>query len=291
MARRSARREITGPGCRDTAVDYRMTEMRFRPLTLAMAVATLMCGLVAGGAPSQQTSRYSLGGVDRAGFPLLLVGARRGARRAGLANEKPDAARAHPEPRQRALGRVRHRPAARRSDVARERRHAQGAGARVVSRARSQDAGRTGATRAGRQDLDRQRHLPGWQTGERPSLDDPREPAPTVAEVGRGPVSEQIGRFNAVRLVRGGVVLEYTVRGAEVREWMSVGHGSGRSAIVRNIRVGPATEPLWLVLGFKTVDGTLSACRGTGVAPVLESLSLASRWRRGRASPRCGRSK
>ena len=49
---------------------------------------------------------------------------------------------------------------------------------------------------------------PGWQVGARPSLDDPREPAPTVEEVGRGPVSDQIGRFGAVRLVRGGVVLD-----------------------------------------------------------------------------------
>ena len=55
---------------------------------------------------------------------------------------------------------------------------------------------------------------PGWQTGARPSLDDPREPAPTVAEVGRGPVSDAIGRFKAVRLVGRGVVLEYTVPAA-----------------------------------------------------------------------------
>ena len=30
---------------------------------------------------------------------------------------------------------------------------------------------------------------PGWQAGARPSLDDPREPAPTVTEVGRGPIA------------------------------------------------------------------------------------------------------
>jgi len=117
---------------------------------------------------------------------------------------------------------------------------------------------------------------PGWQTGARPSLDDPREPAPTVEEVGRGPVPEQIGRFKAIRLVRGGAVLEYTVRGTDVREWMTVAESNGRSAIVRNVHIGPATEPLWLMLGFKAKDGSLSLCRGTGVTPTLESLSIAT---------------
>ena len=56
---------------------------------------------------------------------------------------------------------------------------------------------------------------PGWQTGERPSLDDPREPAPSPEEVGRGPLPEEIGRFKAIRLVRDGVVLEYTAGGAD----------------------------------------------------------------------------
>src|SRR5688500_3850943 len=48
---------------------------------------------------------------------------------------------------------------------------------------------------------------PGWQIGERLTFDDPREPAPTITEVGRGPLAEDAGRFKAVRLVRGGVIL------------------------------------------------------------------------------------
>jgi glucose/arabinose dehydrogenase/cytochrome c2 len=114
---------------------------------------------------------------------------------------------------------------------------------------------------------------PGWQIGSRPSFDDPREPAPTAEEVGRGPISEALGRFKAVRLVGAGVVLEYSVRGAQVREWMTVAERGGRSAIVRNIEVGPAAEPLWLMIGFKTKDGSISACRGAGPAPVLDSIA------------------
>ena len=118
---------------------------------------------------------------------------------------------------------------------------------------------------------------PGWQAGAFPLLDDPREPAPTIEEVGRGPLPHEMGRFKAVRLVRDGVVLEYTVRGTDVREWMTVAEGNpsaplgagGGPAIVRNIHIGPSTQPLWLMLGVKTKDGVMSLCRD---APV-ESLS------------------
>ena len=63
---------------------------------------------------------------------------------------------------------LRHRPAARRRGVARQRRHAEGAGAWLVSRPRPQDAGRP-VPRAGarRKSLARQRHLSGWQAGAR----------------------------------------------------------------------------------------------------------------------------
>ena len=74
---------------------------------------------------------------------------------------------------------------------------------------------------------------PGWQSGDRPSLDDPREPAPSPEEVGRGPLPEQMGRFKAVRLVRNGVELEYTVGGATVREWMNVVENKDALSVVR----------------------------------------------------------
>jgi hypothetical protein len=80
---------------------------------------------------------------------------------------------------------------------------------------------------------------PGWQTGERLSLRDPREPAPTVEEVGRGPLSEDAGRFKAIRLVRGGAVLEYTAGGAEVREWITRAEHESPSTLVRQFHVGP----------------------------------------------------
>ena len=59
---------------------------------------------------------------------------------------------------------------------------------------------------------------PGWQLGERPSFSDPREPAPTVAEVGRGPIPESLGRFEAIRLLSRGVSLDYLVGRTAVTE-------------------------------------------------------------------------
>ena len=40
---------------------------------------------------------------------------------------------------------------------------------------------------------------PGWQIGDQPAFEDPREPAPSPEEVGRGPLPESLGRFTALR--------------------------------------------------------------------------------------------
>jgi mono/diheme cytochrome c family protein len=90
---------------------------------------------------------------------------------------------------------------------------------------------------------------PGWQTGDRPAIEDPREPAPSPEEVGRGPLTEQQGRFKALRQVRNGVVLEYTAGGADVREHISLSDRNGQWTLVRHFRVGPSSRPLWLMLG------------------------------------------
>ncbi len=95
---------------------------------------------------------------------------------------------------------------------------------------------------------------PGWQTGDRPTFDDPREPAPSPEEVGRGPLAEQAGRFKAIRQVRRGVVLEYTAGGADVREHISLSERNSEWTLVRHFRVGPSSRPLWLMLGAHAED-------------------------------------
>ena len=91
---------------------------------------------------------------------------------------------------------------------------------------------------------------PGWQAGERASLEDPREPAPSPEEVGRGPLPATMGKFKAVRLVQSGVVLEYSAGGADVREWWTASERSGR-------RVALRPEQSW-----GSCDGPANACCG-----------------------------
>jgi mono/diheme cytochrome c family protein len=95
---------------------------------------------------------------------------------------------------------------------------------------------------------------PGWQIGDRPALIDPREPAPSPEEVGRGPLPEALGRFKAIRHVRDGVVLEYTAGGAEVREHITSAEQSRQWTVVRHFRMGPSSRPLWLMLGAHAED-------------------------------------
>ena len=58
--------------------------------------------------------------------------------------------------------------------------------------------------------------------------------------MGRGPLPEAMGRFNAVRLERDSVALDYTADGVEVRERIRV-HQTGAPTVVRFFRVGAST--------------------------------------------------
>ncbi|MGH9163319.1 MAG: DUF6797 domain-containing protein, partial [Vicinamibacteraceae bacterium] len=113
---------------------------------------------------------------------------------------------------------------------------------------------------------------PGWQSGARPSFGDPREPAPSPEEVGRGPLPEEMGRFKTIRQVANGVVLEYTISGTEVREWVTL---SERDVVERRFDVGPTSKTLWLLLGIKAQNASISLGSTQDVAPVLETLPLA----------------
>ena len=100
---------------------------------------------------------------------------------------------------------------------------------------------------------------PGWQTGEKPAFADPREPAPSPEEVGRGPIAEQLGRFNAVRLAADGAVLEYTVSGVAVRESV---RASPPSSVIRQFRIEAAAAPMLIVLGSKTSETAVALAGG-----------------------------
>ncbi len=116
---------------------------------------------------------------------------------------------------------------------------------------------------------------PGWQVGERPSLDDPREPAPSPEEVGRGPIAASLGRFTAIQPVPGGVVLEYTVGGAPVKEWVtSLGPAAAAgSGVVRHFELGPSTQVQWLMVGVQAAGTHVAIGADPELRPVLETLT------------------
>jgi hypothetical protein len=92
---------------------------------------------------------------------------------------------------------------------------------------------------------------PGWQTGDHVSLTDPRAPVTSPQEVGRGPLSREQGRFQAINLSAAGACLRYTVRGATVEELITALPAAEGQGIRRTFRVGPASVPLLLVVGLK----------------------------------------
>ncbi len=104
---------------------------------------------------------------------------------------------------------------------------------------------------------------PGWQTGLTLSLADPREPAPSPEEVGRGALPEALGRFNSLRLVGDTVVLEYTVGATSVREWLTASGPAAQPTVERHFQIAASGETLRLVLGVKSAATVLSL----GVAP------------------------
>jgi cytochrome c2 len=90
---------------------------------------------------------------------------------------------------------------------------------------------------------------PGWQIGEQPEFSDPRSPAPSPEEVGRGPLPESVGRLAALHHVADGVVLEYRVGDTQARERLVRTEHDGRPVIERHVRVEPSRQTVLLIGG------------------------------------------
>jgi cytochrome c2 len=82
----------------------------------------------------------------------------------------------------------------------------------------------------------------GWQVGETPLLEDPR-PQPYW------PIEPEQGQFQALRVMPQGVLLEYEVAGAAVRELVEARSVSGGVVVQRRFRIEGVSKPLTLVLG------------------------------------------
>jgi len=111
---------------------------------------------------------------------------------------------------------------------------------------------------------------PGWQIGEQLRLEDPRTPAPSPEEVGRGPLTEKMGRFKAVRQTEKGVILEYTAGEATVQESIQLIERNQQSVVLRNFEVSASNQPLLLTLGYKTESGVSVGISKNQPTPTLE---------------------
>ena len=120
--------------------------------------------------------------------------------------------------------------------------------------------------------------FPGWQSGGKVSMTDPREPAPSVEEVGRGPVSEEVGRFERVRLVKDGVVLEYKASGSAVREWWQASEDGDRPVVERHISVAASKKELLLIIGAKMNGPAQEIETGVTISGEAELLADENLW-------------
>ncbi len=92
---------------------------------------------------------------------------------------------------------------------------------------------------------------PGVSSGYEPLLADPRDRGHAEeGELGLGPLPVNMGRFSGIRLVQGGVHLEYTLQGTPVKEHLA----SKGQTLVRLVEIGPHTGPILFYWGPKDDD-------------------------------------
>lgn len=88
--------------------------------------------------------------------------------------------------------------------------------------------------------------IPGWAVGPVPSDADPRPAASSeVGELGLGPIPAETGRFSGIRLITGGVRIEYSVGSTTVTETIR----STTNPPSHTISIHPHEEALWIRRG------------------------------------------
>lgn len=99
---------------------------------------------------------------------------------------------------------------------------------------------------------------PGWQVGEKPSFTDPRDPAPTKEEVGRGSLLNSaflgIDKLHHDFPILGSWGLKYSVASTPISDWWSIVSVTTKGAptaysINREVRIEPHKNTFQLILG------------------------------------------
>jgi hypothetical protein len=111
----------------------------------------------------------------------------------------------------------------------------------------------------------------GWQAVAGAPLVDTRDRGPDPKELGRGPISPDQGRFNALRLTEKGLQIEYQVGTSHVIERIEARLEGETPVIQRTLHLDKVAKPLALILGQKAA----------GCQIVVESEGPADPTRRG----------
>lgn len=113
---------------------------------------------------------------------------------------------------------------------------------------------------------------PGWQVGDTPSFTDPREPAPSKEEVGRGPLSSSC-QFEAVTITQRGPCISYRINGRGLKEWQVVKNDGKFVSVHRILQIEKGNDTLTSIFGVPLQDTRLS--RGTTCKTgLLKDVSL-----------------
>jgi glucose/arabinose dehydrogenase/cytochrome c2 len=117
---------------------------------------------------------------------------------------------------------------------------------------------------------------PGWQVGEKPGFTDPREPAPSKEEAGRGPVSG--GRFLGVEINASGAWLRYQVDGTLIRHSLKAEVKNDKLTLSHELRMDAHSSAFLFLPG--TGKDTSLAQSAYPVKPSLEKqeLKLQMHW-------------
>lgn len=91
----------------------------------------------------------------------------------------------------------------------------------------------------------------GWQTGTF-AKQDPRPSAPSIEEVGRGPLPKGQARFRAIRLVGKIAVLEYTIGATVISEYWRASLHEGEPVVERHLEISPHADELRLIAGARS---------------------------------------
>jgi len=119
---------------------------------------------------------------------------------------------------------------------------------------------------------------PGWQVGEKPVFEDPRESGPSVEEVGRGALPEGMARLQALTWSDAGVELEIVIGETLIHARMRVESNRGKVILVEQATIEPHSQTLHVLHPGLPVAGKPRRAIDTLQDPDRKAMEPAMTW-------------